>query len=344
MNFSHHPNRALRVRPALRCGHQQSLGQRLEIEPAIEPVGEGAEVLRCILSKSEAVVAAAQTGLEVSQHRVDPLQLGYVFGFAPCHDSAFMGASGLGHRPEARQTIRIDGAARGQAFFGPVCDGFELEAGHRAEFDPQGVALISEGDRRHKGHLVFGATSDLATCALAAQIGIIHLDFATERVECFTFSHGLHQFVLHQPRRWVAHAELTFESQSRQTSLGLADEVNCQKPYGQRQFGRLKDGASNQRCLMPTGIALKNLVAEGVQDAVCGTTAARTAKTIWPTCILQRCRAKRFRAKELEELRHRQTGLKLDAVHSHDVDLKIDTWVQITAPQAHQVSLAELHC
>jgi hypothetical protein len=39
------------VRPALRCGHQQSLGQCLEIEPAIESAGEGAEVLRCVLSK-----------------------------------------------------------------------------------------------------------------------------------------------------------------------------------------------------------------------------------------------------------------------------------------------------
>lgn len=84
-----------------------------------------------------------------------------------------MGASGLGHCPEAGQAIRKDGAASGQAFFGSVCDGFELEAGHRAEFDPQWVALISEGDRRHKGYLVPGATSDLATCALAAQRGII---------------------------------------------------------------------------------------------------------------------------------------------------------------------------
>lgn len=197
MNFSHHPNRALRVRPALRCGHHQSLRQCLEIESAIESVGEGAEVLRCVLSKAEAVVAATQAGLEVSQHRVDPLQLGYVFGFAPCHDSAFMGAASLGHGVEAGQAIRIDGAASGQAFFGPVCNGSELETGHRAEFDSQRVALISEGDRRHKGHLVLGAASDLATCALAAQIGIIHLDFATERVECFTLSHGLHQFVLH---------------------------------------------------------------------------------------------------------------------------------------------------
>ena len=138
MNFSHHPNRALRVRPAVRCGYEQSLGQCLEIESAIESVGEGAEVLRCVLSKAEAVVAATQAGLEVSQHRVDPLQLRYIVGLTPCDHSVFMGASGLGHCPEAGQAIRIDGAASGQAFFGPLCDGFELEAGHRAEFDPQG--------------------------------------------------------------------------------------------------------------------------------------------------------------------------------------------------------------
>jgi hypothetical protein len=95
---------------------------------------------------------------------------------------------------------------------------------------------------------------------------------------------------------------------------------------------------------MPTGIALKNLVTAGVQDAVCSTTAVRTAKTIGPTCTLQSRRAKRFGAKELEELRHRQAGLKLDAVHSHDAPLKTRRRVQIAPPQAHQVRLAENCC
>ncbi len=247
--------------PALRCGHQQALGQCLEIEPAIESVSEGAEILCGIFSKAEAVVAATQTCFEVSQHRVDPLQFRYILGFAPSHNCAFMGAARLGHGAEAGQAIRI-------------------EARHRAEFDPQGVPLIGEGDRRHEGHLVFRTTSDLASRALATQIRIVNLDFATERVEIFTFSHGLHQFVLHQPRSWVTHAQLSFESQSRQASLGLADEVNRQKPYRQRQFGRLKYRAGDQRRLMPAGVALKNFVATGVQDAVCSTTTIRTTETI----------------------------------------------------------------
>ena len=205
------------------------------------------------------------------------------------------------------------------------------------------MTIFSQTDSSDKGHLVFKATSDLATTALAPQISIVDLDFSTERVAGLTLSHGLHQFVVYQPSSRVAHAELAFEGQSRQAGLGLADEVDRQKPRLQRQLGRLKNGARDQRRLMSAGIALKNLVPTGVQDTVCSTTAVRAVKTIGPTCALQRCRAKRFGAKEAEELWHRQAGLKLDAIHSHDASFKIERWVQITPSQAHQVRLAE-HC
>ncbi len=101
MNFSHRSNRALRMLPALRCGHQQALGQCLEIEPAIEPVGKNGQVLLCIFSESEAVVAATEAGLEVSQHRVNPLQFRHVLGLTPCDHSAFMGTAGLRHGAQA---------------------------------------------------------------------------------------------------------------------------------------------------------------------------------------------------------------------------------------------------
>jgi hypothetical protein len=50
---------------------------------------------------------------------------------------------------------------------------------------------------------------------------------------------------------------------------GRADEVDRPTHVVRRQFGRLKDGARDQRGLMPTGIALRNLVFDGMQDAVC---------------------------------------------------------------------------
>lgn len=75
-----------------------------------------------------------------------------------------------------------------------------------------------------------------------------------------------------------------------------------------------KNGACDQQGLMSTGVALKDLVAISLQDTVCGTTAVRTEKTIGSVRTLERRRAKCLRAKELEELRHRQVSLKLDAI------------------------------
>ena len=243
MKFSRTPNRALGVRPALHSCDQQAFSQRFEIKSAVEAVGKGTKVLLGVLFKAEAVVAATQACLEVAQHRVDPLQLRYILGFASCHDSAFVGAACLSHGTEAGQAIRIDGAASSQAFSGPICNSFELEAGYWVELEAQRVAILSEGDRSDKGHLVLGATSYLATNALTTQIGIVNLDFARERVVCFTLSHSLHQFVVYQPSRWIAHTQLAFESQRRQAGLGLADKINGQKPCRQRQFGRLKNSA-----------------------------------------------------------------------------------------------------
>jgi hypothetical protein len=59
-----------------------------------------------------------------------------------------------------------------------------------------------------------------------------------------------------------------------------------------------------------------------MQDAVGRTAAVRTTETIGPARFLQRRRAKHLGAKKLEKPRHRQTGLKLDAIHGHDAALK----------------------
>jgi len=206
------------------------------------------------------------------------------------------------------------------------------------------VAFIADRDGGDKSHLVLRATPDLPSSALAAQISVVHLDFATEHVAGFTLRHGLHQLVMHQPGCGIAHAQLAFERECRQTGFGLTDEVDRQKPCRQRQLGRLKNGARDQRGLMPTGIALKDFVALGMQDAVWSTTAGRTPKTIGPASAFQRRRAKCLGAKELEKLRHRHAVLELDAIHGHDAAPKDGRWLQITPSQAHQVSLAEDCC
>lgn len=85
-------------------------------------------------------------------------------------------------------------------------------------------------------------------------------ELVTERVAGIKLSYGLHQLVVHQPSGWVAHTQLVFERKRRQIGLGLADEVDRQKPCSQGQLCRLKDGACDQRGLVSTGIALKKLL------------------------------------------------------------------------------------
>ncbi len=322
MNFSRHPNRILGLRSALCRRDQQALRQGSQIESAVEAIGESAQVLLCVFSKPKAVVTAAQAGLEISQHRVDPLQLWHCIGLAPGHDGALMGATCLRDRAETGQAIGVDDAAGGQVLTGPLRDGFELEARHRVELDAQRVARITDRDCSNKSNFVFRTPPGLAASAFAPQIRIVNLDFATERVAGLPRGHGLHQLVVHQPGCGIAHAQLAFERERRHAGFGLTDEVDRQKPGRQRQFRRLKNGACDQRGLMPTGLTLKDIMAPRLQDAVGRTAAVRTTETIGPARFLQRRRAKHLGAKKLEKLRHRQTGLKLDAIHGHDAVLK----------------------
>ena len=74
MNVSR-PNRALGQRRAGYGGEQEPRVQGPEIESAVESVGESGEVLSTILSEGKRVITARKAGLEITQDRVDPLEL-----------------------------------------------------------------------------------------------------------------------------------------------------------------------------------------------------------------------------------------------------------------------------
>jgi len=97
--------------------------------------------------------------------------------------------------------------------------------------------------------------------------------------------------------------------------LGPADQADRQKPHGQRELGDLQHGAGNERSLMSAGVALVDLVGAAAQNAMSGVVATRAAEPAGSPRRLQRHRALRLAAVALEELRHRQTGLKLDSIH-----------------------------
>src|SRR5574338_745023 len=105
MNLSRFPNHPLWLRRAACRSHQQSLMQRAEIETTVEAVGEGREVSRRVFAEGERMIAAAQAGLEISEHGVDPFELRQVLGPPIADDSALVCAAGLGHRSETGQPV-----------------------------------------------------------------------------------------------------------------------------------------------------------------------------------------------------------------------------------------------
>jgi hypothetical protein len=67
-----------RHRPSPRCVNDEPDEQVAQVEPVVEPVGEGAEVGLGVLAVLQRFEGARHHGLEVTKHGVDPLELGKV--------------------------------------------------------------------------------------------------------------------------------------------------------------------------------------------------------------------------------------------------------------------------
>jgi hypothetical protein len=94
MSFSH-ANCTLRVGSGCHRRGQQPSGQRKQVESAIEPVGDRAQIALGILAKVEGVVRAAQAALHIAEDRIDPVQHGHFFGLAPANDERLMETPGV---------------------------------------------------------------------------------------------------------------------------------------------------------------------------------------------------------------------------------------------------------
>ena len=107
-------------------------------------------------------------------------------------------------------------------------------------------AAPTVGALGNKRHFVFRAPPGFAAAEFAAKIGIIDVDPAAERIVCITLGHGGHQLVLEHPCRGIVDPEQPLQGQSGQPGLGLADEVDRQKPNRQRQTGALEERPGGQ--------------------------------------------------------------------------------------------------
>lgn len=310
-----------------------------QVEATVETVGESGQIALAVLAELQRVVSAGQHGLEVAEHRVDPLELGQVARLEATNDSRHVDAPRLGDGGEAPQAIARDDRPA-QAGLGPVSDRLRREAPDQIELGVDRLTRIVQGHRRHEWDLVLRATPGLAARALATQVGVVDLNSAFEAMAGFLPSHGVVDLVVQQPGGRVAHAQIALVGQGRQSGLGLADEVDGQEPGRQRQLGVLHHRTGDQGGLMPASDALEQLAGAVTDDVVRRTAAAGAAKAIGPSRASQRLGAMRLGAEHAQEFRDRHARLELDAVAGHR-ELSLCWRPQVRGSVAHGVSLAE---
>jgi hypothetical protein len=106
------------------------------------------------------------------------------------------------------------------------------------------------------GDLVVGAAPTRAANKFATQVRIIDLDAPVEFAPVFAHAHGLQDLVFHQPGTPVAHPELAHQLQGRDVVLGLAEQLQREKPAHQRQLAGLEHGPRQQAALVGAAAAL----------------------------------------------------------------------------------------
>lgn len=137
------------------------------------------------------MVGTAEGGLQVAQDGIHPVEFRYLLGLATSGHTRPVLATRFRYRGKTSQAIRDDAAAGTEMGLGPVRLG-DARGGrhHRRQLDVTGT-FGRERDGRHEGYLVLRAPSGLAAGPLAAEVGVIDLDFAVQWGVKIPVGHGL---------------------------------------------------------------------------------------------------------------------------------------------------------
>jgi hypothetical protein len=275
----------------------------------VEPVGEGCEVGLSVFAELHRLVVAGQHGLEVAQHRVDPLELGQVTRLVRLHYLGRVDATGLSGGCKAGQPFTEHRRFGQQAGLGPLGVGLGCESADHVELHAHRLVRSVERHRRHERQPVLRASARLASRTLTTEVGVVYLHRTAEQPSGFLARHGAVDLVVQQPGRGVAHAQVPLEGQRRNACLGLADEVDGQEPGGQRHLGVFHQGAVGGLGLKSAAVALVELAGALHHKVVLRAGALREAKALRPTRAL-----KRLGAEVSQKPRHRHAALELDLV------------------------------
>ena len=85
----------------------------MEVEAAIEAIGDSAEVAFGVLAEAEGMVGTAEAGFDIAQDRVHPVEQRQLFGLTPADDRGLMRTAGVGDASETGQAIGDARCCRG---------------------------------------------------------------------------------------------------------------------------------------------------------------------------------------------------------------------------------------
>src|SRR5208337_241902 len=144
----------------------------------------------------------------IPQSGVDPLEAGGARrGGAGAGLDDLMGASGLGHSPEAGQAITDNLAGRIEAALGENRNRVIAEADAPAQLRLHRLALGRGFDGGDERGLAGCATAPLAAGALATEVGVVPFNPPAELLAGVALHHRLRQLVLDLPGGGLGHAE-----------------------------------------------------------------------------------------------------------------------------------------
>src|SRR5512137_2207202 len=249
----------------------------------VKPINKCTEVASSVFGEIERMVSATQAGFEVTQNRVDPVKFWQILGLAATCDDGPMLAACIGYPGKTAQAIGSDYTTWREVYISPVDNRFARKTRNRRHFNIQRSAFGTERNSCYKWHFILGTTPSLAASQFTTEVSVIYLDITTQLVLSIPFDHRLHQLLLYQPSRGVAHAQLPFKIECRQAGLCLADQINSQEPNAQRQVGALEQGACDQGCLQPAALALEGLMFSSLEQVVIRVAAPWATEALRPT-------------------------------------------------------------
>src|SRR3954451_13675497 len=194
---------------------------------------------------------------------------------------------------------------RGQVLADQPLDLFFPEALDGQELDLARPAVVAGRDCRHERLLAGGAAAALAR-AVAAEVGVVHLDPAVQALGVLPSGHHGHDLLLQGPGVGLLDAEPAAQLDRADPVLGGGDQPHGQEPGRERQLGGVEDRARGERDLVAAGPALD--LRPGAEPLALGAAARGADEALRPPELLDHRPALLLGAVGLPELRLAQAA------------------------------------